>query len=171
MSISVFISLSTVFHFIISLDNSPRFHCSSGLISALLVLSTLYLFMKVSFSPDIILCGGLVLKHQLTNKSLPLSLSLSLSLPISLSVPVCFLQLVGRRIAYPLKAVRTLGGGGWKRSSRRGKRCTLQIEVRIALIVCVVRSSHCLCGLRGFQNGFFVVTSFAMTFSRTVNIF
>ena len=30
--------------------------CSSGLTSALLVLSTTYLFMKVSFSPDIILC-------------------------------------------------------------------------------------------------------------------
>ena len=39
-------------------------HCSSNLISALLVLSTtLYLFMKVSFSPDIILCGCLGLKH------------------------------------------------------------------------------------------------------------
>ena len=31
--------------------------CSSGLISALLVLSTIYLFMKVSLSPDLILCG------------------------------------------------------------------------------------------------------------------
>ena len=31
--------------------------CSSGLISALLVLSTIYLFMKSSLSPDIILCG------------------------------------------------------------------------------------------------------------------
>ena len=31
--------------------------CSSGLISALLVLSTIYLFVKVSLSPDIILCG------------------------------------------------------------------------------------------------------------------
>ena len=43
--------------------------CSSGLISALLVLSTIYLFMKVSFSPspDVILCGWLGLKHQLTN--------------------------------------------------------------------------------------------------------
>ena len=41
---------------------------SCGLISALLVLSTLYLFMKVSLSPDIILCGWLGLKHQLTNQ-------------------------------------------------------------------------------------------------------
>ena len=40
--------------------------CSSGLISALLVRSTAYLFMKVSFSPDIILRGWLGLKHQLT---------------------------------------------------------------------------------------------------------
>ena len=31
--------------------------CSSGLISAVLVLSTIYLFMKVSFRHDIILCG------------------------------------------------------------------------------------------------------------------
>ena len=41
--------------------------CSSGLISALLVLSTMYLSMKVSFSPDVILYGWLGLKHQLTN--------------------------------------------------------------------------------------------------------
>ena len=41
--------------------------CSSGLISALLVLSTIYLFMKVSLSPNVILCGWLGLKHQLTN--------------------------------------------------------------------------------------------------------
>ena len=31
--------------------------CSSGLISALLVPSTIYLFMTVSLSPDVILCG------------------------------------------------------------------------------------------------------------------
>ena len=31
--------------------------CSSGLICTLLVLSTMCLFMKVSLSPDIILCG------------------------------------------------------------------------------------------------------------------
>ena len=31
--------------------------CSSGLISALLVLSTIYLFMNASLSPDVILCG------------------------------------------------------------------------------------------------------------------
>ena len=43
--------------------------CSPGLISALLVLSTKYLFMKVSFSPDIILCGWLGSKQQLTNLS------------------------------------------------------------------------------------------------------
>ena len=33
--------------------------CSCGLISALPVLTTVYLFMKVSFSPDVILCGWL----------------------------------------------------------------------------------------------------------------
>ena len=31
--------------------------CSSSLVSALLVLSTVRLFMKVSLSPDVILCG------------------------------------------------------------------------------------------------------------------
>ena len=46
-------------------------HCFSGLISALLVLSTIYLFMKVSFSPEVILCGWLCLKapiNQLTDR-------------------------------------------------------------------------------------------------------
>ena len=44
--------------------------CSSGLISAILVLSSIYLFMKVSFSPDIqSFCGWLGLeKHQLLTK-------------------------------------------------------------------------------------------------------
>ena len=37
-------------------------------LSALVVLSTVYLFMKVSLSPDIILCGWLGLGHQLTNQ-------------------------------------------------------------------------------------------------------
>ena len=41
--------------------------CSSGLISAFLVLSTIYLCMNVSFRPDIILCGFLGLRHQLTD--------------------------------------------------------------------------------------------------------
>ena len=40
---------------------------SSSIISALLILSTTYLFMKVSLSPDIILCGWMGLKYQLTN--------------------------------------------------------------------------------------------------------
>ena len=40
--------------------------CSCGLSSALLVLSTIYLFMKVSFSPDIILSRWLGSKHKLT---------------------------------------------------------------------------------------------------------
>ena len=41
--------------------------CSSGLISALLVLSTIYFYMKVSFSPDIIFSGWLGSKHQIIN--------------------------------------------------------------------------------------------------------
>ena len=57
-SISVFMALSTVFHSINSPDNSPFSSlCSSGLISALLVLSTIYLFTKVPSSSNIILCG------------------------------------------------------------------------------------------------------------------
>ena len=38
----------------------------AGLIFVLLVFSTVYLFMEVSLSPDIILCSWLGLKHQLT---------------------------------------------------------------------------------------------------------
>ena len=67
VSVSVFMALSTVFHSMNSPDNSPLSHCSSGLISALLVLSTIYLFTKVFLSPDIILCGCMGLKHQLTS--------------------------------------------------------------------------------------------------------
>ena len=46
---------------------STFFLHSSTLISSSLVLWTMCLFMKVSFGPDIILCGWLGLKHQLTN--------------------------------------------------------------------------------------------------------
>ena len=45
--------------------------CSSSLISALLVLSIIYLFIKVSFSPDIISSGWQGSKHQLTNFHCP----------------------------------------------------------------------------------------------------
>ena len=54
LSVSVFKALSTIFHSINSPDNSML---SSGLISALLVLSSIYLSMKVFLSLDIILCG------------------------------------------------------------------------------------------------------------------
>ena len=115
MSVYVFMTLSTVFHFMHSPDNTPLSHsvfpvlilpywsfqlyvslrkspsaliygpfncisfpefswqlsvfslCFSGLISALLVLSTKYLSTKVSFSPDIIPSGWLGSKHQMTN--------------------------------------------------------------------------------------------------------
>ena len=65
--ISVFMALSTVFHSINPPDYSAFSICSSGLIYALLVLSTTYLFIKVSLSPDIILCGSMGSEHQLTN--------------------------------------------------------------------------------------------------------
>ena len=65
VTVSVFMALSTVFHSINYPDNSLLSY--SVLVSALLVLSTVHLFMKVSVSPDIILCGWLGLKHKLIN--------------------------------------------------------------------------------------------------------
>ena len=58
VSVSVCMALSTVFYSINSPDNSPLSHSVLPvLFLALLVLSTMYLFLKVSLSPDIILCG------------------------------------------------------------------------------------------------------------------
>ena len=57
VSVSVFMALSTVFHSINSPDNSPFSHSVLVVSSALLVLSAMYLFMKVSFSPDMIHCS------------------------------------------------------------------------------------------------------------------
>ena len=57
LSASVFIALSTVFLSINSPQNSPLSHSLLQIFSALLVLSTIYIFMKVFLSPDIILCG------------------------------------------------------------------------------------------------------------------
>ena len=68
VSISVYMARSTVFRSINVTDNSSFSHSVfSGLISALLVLSSMHLFMKVFFSPDIILSGWLGLKHRLAN--------------------------------------------------------------------------------------------------------
>ena len=64
----VYVCLSDLFNCILFL--SPQLSvfslCSSGLISTLLALSTIYLFTKVSLSSDIILCGWLGLKQQRT---------------------------------------------------------------------------------------------------------
>ena len=57
VSVSVFVALSTVFHSINSPDNSSPSHSVLRSYFSLLILSTIYLFMKVPFSPDIILCG------------------------------------------------------------------------------------------------------------------
>ena len=58
VSVSVFMALLTVFHSINSPDNtSLSLSVLPVFISALLVLSTMYLVMKVSLIPDIILCG------------------------------------------------------------------------------------------------------------------
>ena len=53
VSISLFVALSTVFHSVNSLDKSP-YSLFFRSYFCLMVLSTIYLFMKVSFSPDII---------------------------------------------------------------------------------------------------------------------
>ena len=66
VSVSVFMVFSAVFHFINSPDNSPLSH------SVLLVLFLphwsfqLCLFMKVFFSPHVILCGSLSSHHHLS---------------------------------------------------------------------------------------------------------
>ena len=58
VSVSAFMALSTVFHSINFPNNSIRFlTLFFRSFSALLVLSTIYLFMKVSVSPDVIYCG------------------------------------------------------------------------------------------------------------------
>ena len=73
-----FLFCSCIFFFLYDPFNCISFHklsqqlsvfslCSSGLISGLLVLSTVYLFRKVSFSPDIMSSGWLGSKHQITN--------------------------------------------------------------------------------------------------------
>ena len=68
VSISAFMALSTVIHSINSPDNSVFLLCSLDLIFAWLVLSTICLFMKLSFSPDIIPSGWLGSKtYWLTN--------------------------------------------------------------------------------------------------------
>ena len=55
VSISVFVALSTVFHSINSPDNFPLSH--SVLPVLFLPYWSFQLYMKVSFSPDVILCG------------------------------------------------------------------------------------------------------------------
>ena len=56
VSIYVFMAFSTIFHFINSPDNSPFSHSILTVLSLSysVVLSTIHLCMKVSFSPDII---------------------------------------------------------------------------------------------------------------------
>ena len=78
-TVSVFMALSTLFRSINSPDNSSLSHSVPLVLilsywsfqlsvnSALLVLSSMYLFIKVSLSPDLILCGLLGLKHQVTS--------------------------------------------------------------------------------------------------------
>ena len=60
VSMPVFMALSAAFYSIHSPDNSPLSYSVVPVLILLylsLVLSTTYLFMKVSLSPDIIICG------------------------------------------------------------------------------------------------------------------
>ena len=70
--ISVFMTLSTVFQPINSPDKSP---VSRSVLPVLFLpnwsFQLQYLFLKVSFSPNVILCGWLGLKHQLTKSLSP----------------------------------------------------------------------------------------------------
>ena len=87
--VSAFMVLSTVFYFINSPNNSPLSH------SVLPVLILPYWsfqpyvsFMKVSLSPDIILCRWPGLKHQVTNNPKFLDVEIWAYLEISCLVPV-----------------------------------------------------------------------------------
>ena len=89
VSISVFVALSTVFHFINSPNNTPLSH------SVLPVLILPYWsfqpyvsFMKVSLSPDIILCSWPGLKHRVTNNPKFLDVQIWAYLEISCLVRV-----------------------------------------------------------------------------------
>ena len=60
-------ALSTVFHSINSPDNSPFSH---SVLPVLFLPYWSFQFMEVSLTPDIILCGWLSLRLQLSNKNL-----------------------------------------------------------------------------------------------------
>ena len=55
--LSIFMALATVFHSMNSLDNYPLAHSVLLVVFCRQALSTVYLFMKVSLIPRIILCG------------------------------------------------------------------------------------------------------------------
>ena len=83
MSVSAFMALSTVFHSINSLDNSPFSDSVLPVLCLPYWSFQLYICMKVSFSPDIILCSSLGLKHQLTASSIFVVVGFVLFFPLS----------------------------------------------------------------------------------------
>ena len=110
--------ISSAFYSINSPDNSLLSHCSSGLISALLVLWTICLFMKVSLSPDIILCGSLGLKHRLTN----------------------YLPVVGQLL-------RVARGFWWKYPRLYGQVLSMFLSFSTHTVICSIPKPHgCHCG-------------------------
>ena len=67
VSVPVFMALSTVFHSVYSPDNSSLSQSVLPLLFCLIDPFNYNLFMKVSLSPDVILCDRLGLKQQLIN--------------------------------------------------------------------------------------------------------
>ena len=119
VSISVFMVLSTVFHSINSPNNSPLSH--SVLRVLILPYWSFYLytfFMKVSLSPDIILCGSLGLKHRLTN----------------------YLPVVGQLL-------RVARGFWWKYPRLYGQVLSMFLSFSTHTVICSIPKPHgCHCG-------------------------
>ena len=84
VSVSVFMALSTVFHSINSPDNSPLSHSVLPVLFLPYWSFQLYISLwYVSFNPDIIICGWLGLKHQLTNSSVIQQIGIWAYVPLS----------------------------------------------------------------------------------------
>ena len=116
VSVSVLMALSTIFHSINFPNNSPLSRCSFGLITALLVLSTIYLFMKVSLSPDL----SLVVDWAQNTNYLPSKCFFHV-LPSQLIQLHCFHS----SLETPSEA--------WHKQSSRTFTCDLHGELRFAL--------------------------------------
>ena len=133
VSVSIFMALSTLFHSINSPNNSVLSLCSAGLISALLLLSTVYFFMKVFFSPDVILGCWLGSKYQLSNYLTMIVMGNYFLRVFLLSIPTPFLQTLSlgttRFIHLFSSNVSTLLMGRWKYSGLLSHNCKWYTEI------------------------------------------